>query len=73
MFKNFLGFNLVEQMHKLRHNKIFNPLKIKRKTIGLLFVTARKVMPTGALRNSTTCQKKNVMPLWNSSIQSNFG
>ena len=35
MFKNFLGFNLVEQMHKLRHNKIFNPLKIKRKTYDL--------------------------------------
>ncbi|MBR5630913.1 MAG: SLC13/DASS family transporter [Bacteroidales bacterium] len=40
MFKNFTGFNLVEQMHRLRHNKRFNPLKLKRKSIGLLFVFA---------------------------------
>ena len=40
MFKNFTGFNLVEQMHRLRHAKRFNPLKLKRKSIGLLFVLA---------------------------------
>ena len=40
MFKNFVGFNLVEEMHKLRHNKIFNPLKLKKKTLGFLFVAA---------------------------------
>ena len=38
MFKNFTGFNLVEQMHRLRHAKRFNPLKLKRKSLGLLFV-----------------------------------
>jgi len=40
MFKNFIGFNLVEQMHKLRHDKRFNPAVFKKKTIGLLFVAA---------------------------------
>jgi len=40
MFKNFIGFDLVEQMHKLRHNKRFNPAVFKKKTIGLLFVAA---------------------------------
>jgi len=40
MFKKFVGFNLVEEMHKLRHNKIFNPLKLKKKTFGILFVLA---------------------------------
>jgi sodium-dependent dicarboxylate transporter 2/3/5 len=40
MFKNFIGFNLVEQMHKLRHDKRFNPAGFKKKTIGLLFVAA---------------------------------
>ena len=38
MFKNFIGFHLVEEMHKLRHNKIFDPLKMKKKTLALLFV-----------------------------------
>ena len=38
MLKNFVGFNLVEEMHKLRHNKIFNPKKLKKKTFGFLFV-----------------------------------
>ena len=40
MFKNFVGFNLVEEMHKLRHNKIFNPMRLKKKTFGFLFVAA---------------------------------
>ncbi len=40
MFKNFVGFNLVQQMHNLRHNKIFDPLKTKKKAIGLLFIAA---------------------------------
>ena len=40
MFKNFLGFNLVEQMHKLRHDKRFSPSALKRKNIGFLFVIA---------------------------------
>ena len=40
MFKNFVGFNLVEEMHKLRHNKIFNPMKMKKKTLGFVFVAA---------------------------------
>lgn len=40
MFKNFIGFHLVEEMHKLRHNKIFDPLKMKKKTLALLFVAA---------------------------------
>ncbi len=40
MFKNFVGFNLVEEMQKLRHGKRFNPMKLKKKTIGLLFVAA---------------------------------
>jgi sodium-dependent dicarboxylate transporter 2/3/5 len=40
MFKNFRGFHLVEEMQKLRHSIKFNPAKIKRKTIGLLFVAA---------------------------------
>ena len=40
MFKNFVGFNLVEQMHKLRREKKFNPLKLKKKTIGFVFVAA---------------------------------
>ena len=38
MFKSFTGFHLVEQMHKLRHNKRFNPLNLKKKTLGFLFV-----------------------------------
>ena len=40
MFKNFTGFHLVEQMHNLRHSKRFNPLKWKKKVVGLLFVAA---------------------------------
>lgn len=40
MFKKFVGFNLVEQMHLKRHNNRFNPLKFKKKTIGFLFVAA---------------------------------
>ena len=38
MFKNFVGFNLVEEMHRLRHKKRFNPLKLKKKSIGFLFI-----------------------------------
>jgi sodium-dependent dicarboxylate transporter 2/3/5 len=38
MFKNFVGFNLVEEMHRLRHRKRFNPLKLKKKSIGFLFI-----------------------------------
>ncbi|MBR1576119.1 MAG: dihydroorotate dehydrogenase, partial [Bacteroidales bacterium] len=38
MLKSFVGFNLVEQMHRLRHNKMFDPLKKKKKTIGFIFV-----------------------------------
>ena len=33
MFKNFVGFNLVEQMHRLRYNKKFNPGKLKKKAV----------------------------------------
>ena len=40
MFKNFRGFHLVEEMQKLRHSIKFNPAKIKKKTIGLMFVAA---------------------------------
>ena len=38
MFKNFTGFTLVEQMHKLRQNNRFNPALLKKKSIGLIFV-----------------------------------
>ena len=38
MFKNFTGFHLVEQMHKLRHNKRFHSGKVTKKTLGFLFV-----------------------------------
>ena len=38
MFKNFTGFNMVEQMHKLRQNNRFNPALLKKKSIGLIFV-----------------------------------
>ena len=38
MFKSFVGFNLVEEMHKLRQNKYFNPGNWKKKTLGYLFV-----------------------------------
>ena len=31
MFKNFVGFDLVDQMNKLRHSKIFHPGRIKKK------------------------------------------
>ena len=40
MFKNFSGFNLVEQMHKLRQSNRFNPNILKKKSIGLIFVAA---------------------------------
>ena len=40
MFKNFIGFDLVDQMHKLRHSKIFHPGRIKKKTLGFLFIAA---------------------------------
>ena len=39
MFKNFTGFNLVEQMHKLRQNNRLNPNILKKKSIGLIFVS----------------------------------
>ena len=38
MFKNFTGFNLVEQMHKLRQGNRLNPAILKKKSIGLIFV-----------------------------------
>jgi len=38
MFKNFIGFDLVEEMHKLRHNKYFNPANWRKKTLGYIFV-----------------------------------
>ena len=38
MFKQFTGFNLVEQMHKLRQKNRFNPSLLKKKSLGLLFV-----------------------------------
>ena len=38
MFKNFTGFNLVEQMHKLRQSNRFNPAILKKKSLGLIFV-----------------------------------
>ena len=40
MFKNFIGFPLVWEMHSSRHEKRFNPLVFKKKTLGLLFVAA---------------------------------
>lgn len=40
MFKNFTGFNLVEQMHRLRRERKFGPKKIQKKSIGLLAVAA---------------------------------
>ena len=38
MFKNFTGFNLVEQMQKLRQKNRFNPAVLKKKSIGFIFV-----------------------------------
>ena len=38
MFKNFTGFNLVEQMHKLRQSNRLNPGILKKKSFGLIFV-----------------------------------
>ncbi|MBQ3846459.1 MAG: dihydroorotate dehydrogenase, partial [Bacteroidales bacterium] len=38
MFKKFTGFNLVEQMHKLRQNNRLNPSILKKKSLGLIFV-----------------------------------
>ena len=38
MFKNFTGFNLVEQMHKLRQHNRFDPSILKKKSLGLIFV-----------------------------------
>ncbi|MBP5383140.1 MAG: SLC13/DASS family transporter [Bacteroidales bacterium] len=38
MFKIFTGFNLVDQMHKLRQNNRFNLSILKKKSIGLIFV-----------------------------------
>ena len=40
MFKNFTGFNLVEQMHKLRQNNRFDVSILKKKSLGLIFVAA---------------------------------
>ena len=40
MFKNFIGFNLVEQMHKLRHNSRFEATALRKKTLGFIFVAA---------------------------------
>ena len=38
MFKKFTGFNLVEQMQKLRQKNRLNPAVLRGKTIGLVFV-----------------------------------
>ena len=38
MFKNFTGFNLVEQMHRLRQSNRLTPAILKKKSIGLIFV-----------------------------------
>lgn len=38
MFKHFTGFNLVEQMHRLRQSNRLNPAILKKKSIGLIFV-----------------------------------
>ena len=38
MFKNFTGFSLVSEMHKLRQSNRFNPNILKKKSIGLFFV-----------------------------------
>ena len=38
MFKNFTGFHLVEQMHKLRQSNRFNPDILKKKSVVLLLV-----------------------------------
>ena len=38
MFKNFTGFNLVEQMQKLRQSNRFSRAILKKKSIGLIFV-----------------------------------
>ena len=38
MFKKFTGFNLVEQMHKLRHKNRLSAAILKKKSLGLLFV-----------------------------------
>ena len=38
MFKKFTGFNLVEQMHKLRQSNRLNPSILKKKSLGLIFV-----------------------------------
>ncbi len=38
MFKKFTGFNLVEQMHRLRQSNRLNPAILKKKSIGLIFV-----------------------------------
>ena len=40
MFKIFRGFNLVEEMQKMRYSLKFNPDKIKKKTVGFFFVAA---------------------------------
>ena len=38
MFKNFTGFNLVEQMHNLRQGNRFNLSILKKKSFGFIFV-----------------------------------
>ena len=38
MFKNFTGFHLVEQMHKLRQGNRLNLAVLKKKSFGLIFV-----------------------------------
>ena len=38
MFKNFTGFSLVSEMHKLRQSNRLNPAILKKKSIGLIFV-----------------------------------
>lgn len=39
MFKNFPGFNMVEQMHKLRQSSRFDLAILKKKSLGLIFVS----------------------------------
>ena len=38
MFKNFTGFNLVEQMHRLRQKNRLSAAILRKKSLGLIFV-----------------------------------
>ncbi|MBR5956125.1 MAG: SLC13/DASS family transporter [Bacteroidales bacterium] len=39
MFKNFPGFNMVEHMHKLRQSSRFDLAILKKKSLGLIFIS----------------------------------